>query len=102
MKSKRRNFTAEFKAQVAIEAQKGQETLAQLSECFNVSSVMISNWKSEFLISLHPLISNLKTGYLIQFFLQTAYFQVFEQFSVSLEILLESVDKQRLTKTTRT
>ena len=49
MKSKRRNFTAEFKAQVAIEALKGQETLAQLSECFNVSSVMISNWKSEFL-----------------------------------------------------
>ena len=49
MKSKRRNFTAEFKAQVAIEALKGQETLAQLSERFNVSSVMISNWKSEFL-----------------------------------------------------
>jgi len=49
MKGKRRNFTAEFKAQVAIEALKGQETLAQLSERFNVSSVMISNWKSEFL-----------------------------------------------------
>ena len=49
MKSKRRSFTAEFKAQVAIEALKGQETLAQLSERFNVSSVMISNWKSEFL-----------------------------------------------------
>ena len=43
MKSKRRNFTAEFKAQVAIEELKGQETLAQLSERFNVSSVMISN-----------------------------------------------------------
>ena len=32
MKRKRRNFTAEFNAQVAIEALKGQETLAQLSE----------------------------------------------------------------------
>ncbi len=48
MKSKRRSFTAEFKAQVAIEALKGQETLAQLSERFNVSSVMISNWKSDY------------------------------------------------------
>jgi len=48
MKRKRRNFTSELKAQVAIEALKGQETLAQLSERFNVSSVMISNWKSEF------------------------------------------------------
>jgi len=37
MKGKRRSFTAEFKAQVAIEALKGQETLAQLSERFNVS-----------------------------------------------------------------
>lgn len=32
MESKRGNFTAEFNAQVAIEALKGQETLAQLSE----------------------------------------------------------------------
>lgn len=33
--------------QVAIDALKGQNTLFQLSERFNVSSVMISNWKAE-------------------------------------------------------
>lgn len=49
MKRERRKFTAEFKAQVAIEAIKGQETLSQLSERFKVSSVMISKWKSEFI-----------------------------------------------------
>ncbi|MCQ2233292.1 MAG: transposase [Paludibacteraceae bacterium] len=49
MKRERRKFTAEFKAQVAIEAIKGQETLSQLSERFKVLSVMISKWKSEFI-----------------------------------------------------
>lgn len=49
MKREIRKFTAEFKAQVAIEAIKGHETLSQLSERFKVSSVMISKWKSEFI-----------------------------------------------------
>ncbi|MCQ2211650.1 MAG: transposase [Paludibacteraceae bacterium] len=62
MKSKRRNFTAEFKAQVAIEALKGQETLAQLSERFHVSSVMISNWKSEFLNNASAAFTEKKRG----------------------------------------
>lgn len=33
---------------MAIEALKGQKKLAQLSERFNVSSVMGSNWRLEF------------------------------------------------------
>ena len=48
-KQSRRKFTAAFKAKVALEALKNQKTLAELSTQFEVSSVMISKWKSEFL-----------------------------------------------------
>ena len=49
MKTKRRKFTAAFKAQVAIEAIKERETLAELSKRFEVHPTMISKWKQEFL-----------------------------------------------------
>lgn len=48
-KQSRRKFTAAFKAKVAVEALKNQKTLAELSSQFEVSSVVISKWKSEFL-----------------------------------------------------
>ena len=49
MKKTRRKFTVEFKAQVAIEAIKEHQTLAELSKRFEVSPVVISRWKKEFL-----------------------------------------------------
>lgn len=49
MKGKRRKFSPQFKANVAIEAIKERYTLAELAEKFNVSGVMISRWKKEFL-----------------------------------------------------
>ncbi len=49
MKAKRRKFTAAFKAQVAIEALKERETMAELSKRFEVHSNMISKWKQDFL-----------------------------------------------------
>jgi len=48
-KQTRRKFTSEFKAQVALEATKNQYTLAELSKKFDVSPVVISKWKGEFL-----------------------------------------------------
>lgn len=45
----RRKFSPDFKAKVALEAIKNQFTLAELSKKFDVSPVMISRWKSEFL-----------------------------------------------------
>ena len=49
MSKKRRKFSSSFKAQVALEAIKGKETMAELSERFEVHSQQISNWKQEFL-----------------------------------------------------
>ncbi|HEX2935901.1 MAG TPA: transposase [Bacteroidales bacterium] len=48
MKKERRNFSSAFKAQVAIEALKERETLAELSKRFEVHPNMISKWKQEF------------------------------------------------------
>lgn len=47
-KTTRRKFTAEFKAKVALEAIKDQQTLSELSRKFEVSPVIISRWKGEF------------------------------------------------------
>lgn len=49
MKKKRRKFSSAFKAQVAIEALKERESLAELSKRFEVHPNMISKWKQEFL-----------------------------------------------------
>ena len=49
MKKSRRKFTSAFKAQVAIEALKERESLAELSKRYEVHPTMISKWKMEFL-----------------------------------------------------
>ena len=49
MKKSRRVFTGAFKAQVAIQAFKERETLAELSKRFEVHPNMINRWKQELL-----------------------------------------------------
>jgi transposase-like protein len=49
MKKSRRKFSASFKAQVAIEALKERQTLAELSKRFEIHVNLISKWKQEFL-----------------------------------------------------
>ena len=58
-KQSRRKFTAEFKARVALEAVKNEMTLAQLSQKFEVSPILISRWKSE-LIERIPMVFSSK------------------------------------------
>ena len=45
----RRNHSPEFKAKVALAALKGEKTLAELSEQFDVHANQITTWKSELL-----------------------------------------------------
>ena len=44
----RRNYSPTFKAQVAIAALKGEETLAVLAQHFDVHPNQISDWKTQY------------------------------------------------------
>jgi transposase len=45
----RRNHTAAFKAKVALSALKGEKTLSELAEQFDVHANQITQWKSQLL-----------------------------------------------------
>ena len=47
MSKKRRTFSAEFKAKVAMEAMKEQETINQIASRYDVLPVQVSQWKSQ-------------------------------------------------------
>ena len=49
MKRTRRNHGAAFKAQVAVAAIKGDKTLAELAEKFDVHANQITQWKTQLL-----------------------------------------------------
>ena len=47
----RRNHTATFKAKVALAAIKGEKTLSELAQLFDVHANQITQWKSQLLES---------------------------------------------------
>lgn len=47
MSTKRKQHSAQFKAQVAMAAVSGEKTLAELSSEYGVHATMISTWKQE-------------------------------------------------------
>ena len=47
MMRKRRNHSAEFKAQVGMEALKGIKTVSEISRDFQIHPVQVSQWKKE-------------------------------------------------------
>lgn len=49
MRRPRRNHSPEFKAKVAVAAIKGERTLAELSEQFDVHPNQITTWKAQLL-----------------------------------------------------
>lgn len=52
MSKKRRVFSAEFKAKVALEAIKEQETINQIASRYDVLPAQVSQWKAHMLKSL--------------------------------------------------
>lgn len=52
MARKRRRFSADFKAKVALEAIKGQKTVAELAGEYEVHANQITQWKKQLLGSL--------------------------------------------------
>lgn len=52
MSTKRRVFSAEFKAKVALEAIKEQETINQIASRFDVLPVQVSQWKAHLIKGL--------------------------------------------------
>ena len=52
MSTKRRSFTAEFKAKVALEALREQATLNQIASRYEVTPVQVSQWKGQLLKGL--------------------------------------------------
>ena len=55
---KRRQFTAEFKARVAIEAIKGQKTIQEIVAHYEVHPNMITTWKRQALAELPQVFSD--------------------------------------------
>jgi len=47
--SRRRSFTAEFKARVVLELLSGQKSLAQASREYGIKDTVLSRWKQEFI-----------------------------------------------------
>lgn len=58
MVNMKRRHNAAFKAKVALEAVKGEKTIAQISSEFGVHPNMIRNWRKQLLEMLPDLFSN--------------------------------------------
>jgi len=47
MPKKRRTFTADFKASVALEALRGQRTITDIAQHYSVNPNQVSSWKGQ-------------------------------------------------------
>ena len=62
-KGKRKRYAAEFKAKVALEALKGEETLAQLASRYEVHPNLITQWKRTAAEGMAGLFTKKLSGY---------------------------------------
>ena len=57
----RKRYSAEFKAKVALEAMKGEQTLAELGAMHGIYQAMIASWKREAIDGLARTMGATKT-----------------------------------------
>ena len=62
MKRTRRNHSASFKAKVALAAIKGDKTLVELAEQFDVHPNQISDWKQQVLDGVSTVFEGSRKG----------------------------------------
>jgi transposase len=55
---KRKSYSPQFKAKVAIEAIKGEKTISQIASEFNIHPFLVSKWKKQFLENSHKVFSS--------------------------------------------
>ena len=58
MATKRKQYTAAFKAQVALAALKGDKTINELASQFGVHPTLIQDWKKHLLITAEQVFAN--------------------------------------------
>ena len=56
--SKRRRFTADFKAKVALEALRGDKTIQEIAARYKVHPNQVSMWKCQAMDGLNAIFSN--------------------------------------------
>ncbi len=61
-RKKRRRFTAEFKAKVALEALKERTTLAELAQKYQLQPMQISKWKRELKDNISQVFEKPRSG----------------------------------------
>lgn len=62
MTNKRKRYSADFKAKVALDALKEQKTLSELANKYQIHSVQISTWKKQLLDGSASIFKNSKNN----------------------------------------
>lgn len=62
MKRQRRQFSADWKAKIALEAIKGQRTIQEIASHYEIHPSLVTHWKKKLLEGAAEVFSNGKTA----------------------------------------
>jgi transposase-like protein len=96
MSKTRKSYTPEFKAKVALEALKEQETLAELGSRFGVHPVVVGQWKKQLREGLSQVFADRRVQVAqAEAELQAQLYQQIGQLKVELDWLKKKVGLDR-------